>query len=35
MVPYYAKSILDVKGTEVNDTVSVGLATSRTWFDDG
>ncbi|KAF1956274.1 kinase-like protein [Byssothecium circinans] len=31
---YYAKDIPDIRGTEVDDTFSVGPITSRTWFDD-
>jgi hypothetical protein len=31
---YYARDIPDIKGTEVDDTFSVGPTTSRTWFDD-
>jgi hypothetical protein len=31
---YYARDIPDLKGTEVDETFSVGPTTSRTWFDD-
>lgn len=31
---YYGRDIPDIKGTEVDDTFSVGPTTSRTWFDD-
>ncbi|KAF1844393.1 kinase-like protein [Cucurbitaria berberidis CBS 394.84] len=31
---YYARDIPDIRGTEVDDTFSVGPTTSRTWFDD-
>jgi hypothetical protein len=31
---YYAKDVPDAKGTEIDDTFSVGPTTSRTWFDD-
>jgi len=32
---YYSKDIPDIKGTEVDDTFSVGPITTRSWFDDG
>jgi len=31
---YYARDIPSIKGTEIDDTFSVGPTTSRTWFDD-
>ncbi|KAF2130889.1 kinase-like protein [Dothidotthia symphoricarpi CBS 119687] len=31
---YYARDILEIRGTEVDETFSVGPTTSRAWFDD-
>jgi hypothetical protein len=31
---YYSRDIPDIKGTEVDDTFSVGPTTSRDWVDD-
>ena len=31
---YYRRDIPAIKGTEIDDTFSVGPTTSRTWFDD-
>lgn len=31
---YYSRDIPDIKGTEVDDTFSIGPITNRSWFDD-
>lgn len=31
---HYSRDIPDIRGTEVDNTFSVGPTTSRTWFDD-